>query len=157
MRAARKVPQSTGAAVSGSTDEPPAAPRPDLLALRLLRCRQLRLIRKHGARPPVALSAYRRGFSYRRHCQGSNGRNVELRLSTPYKNEAASAHCCEDRGRRMIDAMKGTELPAAAPKQPSPKTEAQSRADEAEAVLWHSAQQIKSRTVARNISLNALR
>ena len=69
--------------------------------------------------------------------------------------------------------MKGTELPAVAPKPPSPSTEAQSRADEAEAILpahsrshsacslfallilWHSAQQIKSMTVAPNISLNA--
>ena len=63
MRAARKVPQSTGAAVSGWTDEPPAAPRPDPLTLRLLllqsvRYRQLSMIRKHGARPPVAQSAY---------------------------------------------------------------------------------------------------
>ena len=51
--------------------------------------------------------------------------------------------------------MKGTELPAAAPNPPSPSAEAQSRADEAEAILWHSAQQIKSMTVAPNISLNA--
>ena len=34
----------------------------------------------------------------------------------------------------MIDATKGTELPAAAPKPPSPSTEEQSRADKAEAV-----------------------
>ena len=47
------VPQSTGATVSGSPDEPPAAPRSDRLAQRLLRCRQLRVIRKHGARPPL--------------------------------------------------------------------------------------------------------
>ena len=51
--------------------------------------------------------------------------------------------------------MKGAELPAAAPKSLSPSAEAQSRTDEAEAILWHSAQQIKSRTVAPNISLNA--
>ena len=43
----------------------------------------------------------------------------------------------------MIDAMKGTELSAAAPKPPSPSAEVQSRADEAEAILWHSAQQIE--------------
>ena len=51
--------------------------------------------------------------------------------------------------------MKGTELPAAAPNPPSPSAEAQSRADEAEAVLWDSAQHLNSRTVAPNISLNA--
>ena len=51
--------------------------------------------------------------------------------------------------------MKGTEVPAAAPKPPSLSAEAQSRADEAEAVLWDSAQHINSRTVAPNISLNA--
>ena len=55
----------------------------------------------------------------------------------------------------MIDAMKGTELPAAAPKPLSPSAEAQSLPDEAEATLWHSAQQVNSRTVAPNISLNA--
>ena len=55
----------------------------------------------------------------------------------------------------MIDAMNGIELPAAVPKQLSPSAEAQSLANEAEATLWHSAQQIKSRTVAPNISLNA--
>ena len=42
----------------------------------------------------------------------------------------------------MIDAMKGAELPAAAPKSLSPSAEAQSRTDEAEAILWHSAQQM---------------
>ena len=146
MRAARKVPQSTGAAVSGWTDEPPATPRLDRLALRLLRYRQLSMIRKHGARPPVAQSAYRRNR------QGSDGSYVELRLSTQCKNEAASAHCSDDRGRRMIDAMRGTELPAAAPKPLSPNAEAQSLAN---ATLWHSAKQIKSKMVAPNISLNA--
>ena len=52
----------------------------------------------------------------------------------------------------MIDAMKGTELSAAAQKQLSPSAEVQSWAV---AILWHSAQQIKSRTVTLNISLNA--
>ena len=106
VRPARKVPQLTGAAVSGSTD--------DRLALRLLRYRQLRMVQRHGSRPPVAQSAYRR------HRQGSDVTDVESRRSTPCKNEAASAHCCNDRGRRMIDAIQGTELPAAAPKPPSP-------------------------------------
>ena len=67
VRAARKVPKCTDATVSASTDEPPAAPGTGCLALHLLRCRQLRVIRKHGARPPVALS------KYRRHCQSSDG------------------------------------------------------------------------------------
>ena len=65
--AARKVPQSTGVAVSGSTDEPPAAPRPGRLALRQLRYRQFRVIRKQRIRPPLAPSACRR------HCQRSDG------------------------------------------------------------------------------------
>ena len=50
--------------------------------------------------------------------------------------------------------MKGTEHPAAAPKLQSPSTEeVQYLADEAEAILWNSSQQIKStrRTVALNI------
>ena len=55
----------------------------------------------------------------------------------------------------MIDAIKGTELSAAAQKQLSPSAEVQSWANEAVAILWHSAQQIKSRTVTLNISLNA--
>ena len=38
---------------------------------------------------------------------------------------------------------------------PSTSAEAQSRADEAEAVLWDSAQHLNSRTVEPNISLNA--
>ena len=37
----------------------------------------------------------------------------------------------------MIDAMKGTELPAAALKPPSPSAQAQSRADEAEAISFN--------------------
>ena len=60
---------------------------------------------------------------------------------------AAAVQCCDDRGRRMIDAMKGIELPAAAPKPLSPSAEAQSLADEAEATLWHSAQS-RSHSVA---------
>ena len=51
--------------------------------------------------------------------------------------------------------MKGTELSAAAQKQLSPSAEVQSWAYEAVAILWHSAQQIKLRTVTLNISLNA--
>ena len=81
--------------------------------------------------------------------------DVELRLSTQCKNEAASAHYSDDRERGMIDEMKGTELSAAAPKPQSPSAEVQSRADEAEAILWHSVQQIKLRTVSQNIYLNA--
>ena len=55
MRAARKVPQSTCAAVSGSTEEPPATPpsHPDRLALRLLWYRLLRMIRKLGHDHPL--------------------------------------------------------------------------------------------------------
>ena len=53
MRAARKVPHSTDAAVSGSTDEPPAAPRPRSLALRLFRCRNLRVILSMGRDQPL--------------------------------------------------------------------------------------------------------
>ena len=55
----------------------------------------------------------------------------------------------------MVEAMKGTVLPAAAPKPLSPSVEAQSLADEAEAILWPSAQQVKLKTVAPNISANA--
>ena len=66
----------------------------------------------------------------------NEGTNVESRQSTLYKNEAASARCCDDGGRRMIDAMEGTELSAAAPKPRSRSAEAQSRADEAEASFY---------------------
>ena len=52
-----RVPQLSGAAVSGSMDERPAAPRPDRLALRLIRCRQLRVILKNWAGlPSVSLT-----------------------------------------------------------------------------------------------------
>ena len=51
----------------GSTNEPPAAPRQGSLALRLLRCSPLSVIRKHGTLPPLAPSAYRRQG------QGSDG------------------------------------------------------------------------------------
>ena len=54
MTAARKVPHSTDAAVSGSTDEPRAAPRPSRLALPQPHCRQLHVILKHGALPPFS-------------------------------------------------------------------------------------------------------
>ena len=57
----------------------------------------------------------------------------------------------------MIDTIEGTELPATTQKLQSPSAEAQSRADEAESIFWHSAQQIMSRPVAQNISLNAER
>ena len=57
-------------------------------------------------------------------------------MSMLCKNEAASAHCCDDKGRTLIDAMAGTELPAAAPKPLSQSTEALFRADEAGAILW---------------------
>ena len=39
------MPQSTAAAISGSTDVLPAAPRPGRLALRLVRCRQHRTVK----------------------------------------------------------------------------------------------------------------
>ena len=67
--------QSTGAPVLGLTDEPPAAPGTHRLAPRLLRIRKLRVIRKHGARTPLAPS------------------------STQCKNEAASAQRCENEGK----------------------------------------------------------
>ena len=54
------VDRRSGAAVSASTtDELPAAPHPDRLALRLARCRQLRVIVKRWAGPLLATSAYR--------------------------------------------------------------------------------------------------
>ena len=54
------VDRRSGAAVSGSTtDELPAALRPGRLALRLVRCRQLRMIVKRRAGPLLAPSAYR--------------------------------------------------------------------------------------------------
>ena len=90
MRAARKVPRSTGAAVSGSTDEPPAAPRPNRLALRLLRCRQLRVIWKHGALASAVsqtLSEQRRNRPRR-----AKGKwlNVESRTTGPRRAAAAT-------------------------------------------------------------------
>ena len=48
-----KLHQSSDAALSGSTDEPPSAPLPCRLAPCLLLCRQLRVIRKHKSRPPL--------------------------------------------------------------------------------------------------------
>ena len=54
------------------------------LALHLLRYRQLRMIRKYWASTPLALSANRR------HCHGSDGTTVELRLLTLCKNAAAA-------------------------------------------------------------------
>ena len=54
------VDRRSGAAVSGSTtDELPAAPHQGSLALRLVLCRQLRVIVKRWVGPLLAPSAYR--------------------------------------------------------------------------------------------------
>ena len=82
----------------------PAAPRPGRLALRLLLCRQLRVIQKHWSRPPLA--------AYCRHCQGSDAADGAVRRRAAKRNQlkcrvatvtemqerAASTHCCDDEG-----------------------------------------------------------
>ena len=116
------------AAVSGSTDEPPAAPRPGCACTGAANC----VIRKHGARPPLARlaavlvatepSAPSEGewaAMSSRDCQ----RRVRMRLPPP-----TSAMM---RARTMLDAMIGTELPAAASGLQSRSAEALSRAYEA--------------------------
>ena len=97
MRVARKVPQSTGAAVSGSTDEPPAQP---------------------AQQPPHDPEVW-----------GTITR-------CPVRIQQTSS------GQRLNE-----------PKLQSPSAKVQSLADEAEAILWNSSQQINStrRTVALNI------
>ena len=84
MRVARKVPQSTGAAVLGSTDEPPAAPCPGRLALRQLRSCQLRVILKYGAAPRQRIAESTQTLSrQRRNSQRQvNGIRLKCRVAT---------------------------------------------------------------------------
>ena len=90
--AARKVPQSIGAAVLGSTDEPPSAPRPGH--------RQLSVIRKHR------VTGYNQPLPHQRVADTvraateplAQSRGESAEMSTLCKNEAASAHSCHDRG-----------------------------------------------------------
>ena len=111
------MPQSTAAAISGSTDEFPAAPRPGHLALRLLRCRQLRVIVKHWAGPcfvsvSLTLSEQRRNGWYR--ALGSRLKCGASRRQTPFKVRPPPSTAATMRARRMMDAMTSTELPATA-------------------------------------------
>ena len=109
----------------------PTAPGPGRLALHMLRCRKLGVIRKHGGIPLSAPYLYRRRY---RRCQGSDGTvSVERRgigwivvsrLQTPCKSEATSAHRCNDECQcncavckeddRHEDRHRASELPAAA-------------------------------------------
>ena len=144
VRVARKVPQSTGAAVSGSTDESSTAPFLDRLALRQLRSCQLCVILKHRVAPRQRIAESTQTLSRQRRNSRRRANGIQLKCTVatvtaimrrnvrmrPHQSTAAMM-----RTRRMIKAMTGKELPAAAPRQPSKSAEALSRADEAGSLI----------------------